>query len=73
MQNRTIIGDGYACYALNESIDNITLFEERNNPDLSVIEENDETRNFIDWSMSFQSVINSTVKPAELDLPKPKK
>ena len=54
MENRTIVGNGFACYTLEESFNNITLFEK---------EEPEFERNFADWTMSpSKTLLSSTLR-----------
>ena len=54
MENRTIIGEGFACYTLEESFNNITLFDE------NVNDKKLERSYFPDWSMS--DMMSSTME-----------
>ena len=55
MENRTIVGDGFACYTLEESFNNITLFEEN-------LPIDNDIGCLADWTMSEKSRLSSTLE-----------
>ena len=54
MENRTIVGEGFACYTLEESFNNITLFDD------TVNDKKHDRSYFPDWTMS--DMMSSTLE-----------